>query len=248
MKVLAYLPLHYGKDYLAYSIKSYYQHVDEILICYSPKPSHGHGTNLICPDTEDELVEVASSADPDNKIVWHKGNWNRENEQRNYAHDYAKVKGFDILFNADFDEIWKPELVGLLINETYIRKASKCLIWMKHLWRSFDHICEDAMRQERIYYVKPDKQDLIYSNNGTNDVWHFGYARKPDDIRYKMGIHGHKNEFNKGDWFNNVYMKFPERKNDLHPTCVETWDARPFDKNELPEFMKKHPYYKLPII
>ena len=36
MKVSAYYPIHYGKEYLEASIKSIRDHVDEILILYTP--------------------------------------------------------------------------------------------------------------------------------------------------------------------------------------------------------------------
>lgn len=249
IKTLAYCPLLYGKDYLKQALLSVYEVVDEIVILYTPKPSHGSGTNLICPDTEQELIDIVADIDSEDKIKWIKGNWNAENEQRNYAHTYAKGKGFDILVAVDFDEVWKTEILKELIQLTYDRKASKCLIWMRHLWRSFNYICDDPMRQERLYYLGADKQDLIYAPQPTNQVWHFGYARKLLDIEYKISIHGHSAEWlrPKAAWLIDKYKPFPPTQN-VHPVCENTWHPKPFDKSELPDIMKDHEWYNSEVI
>lgn len=249
MKTLAYIILHYGKDYLPYAIESIYPCVDEILILYTPNPSHGSSTNLTCPDSKQDLLVSLDGIDHQNKISWVEGNWNAENQHRNYAHDYARKSGFDMLLLLDFDEVWDTKLCKELIQLTYERKANKCLIWMRHLWRSFNYICDDGMRQERIYYLGSDKGDLIYAPQPVNQVWHFGYARKPIDIEYKISIHGHSGEWlqSKRGWFDSKYMPWPPVSN-VHPACADTWTPMPFDKTRLPEIMKKHPYYNLEVI
>lgn len=250
MKVLGYIALHYGKDYLAWAIRSMYSNCDQILVLYSPVASHGSSTSLTCPDTEQELIEICANNDPDNKIVWKKGNWRQENEQRNVAHYYGRLHGFHILVCTDADEVWdSSQVLGELINLTYIRKASKCLVWMRHLWRSFNYVCDDPMRQERIYYLGDDRGELIYAPMAFNQVWHFGYARRPADILYKISIHGHSAEWlqPKEQWFHQKYMPFPPA-NDTHPVCKSTWNPQPFDKTKLPELMQSHPWYNKEVI
>lgn len=249
-KVCGYVALHYGKDYLGYAIKSMYDSVDEILILYSPHASHGRQTEMVCPDTLEELLDVIDEADPDVKCKIRSLNWTQENEQRNYAHTYARQQGFDILICTDADEIWRDKkTLDDLIQLTFERKAIKCLVWMRHLWRSFNYICDDPMRQERIYYLGADSRDLIYAEQPYNMVWHFGYARKPSDIQYKISIHGHSAEWlqPKEKWFTNKFMPFPPEQ-DVHPVCKNTWSPKSFNKNELPEIMKSHPWYNLEVI
>lgn len=250
IKTLAYIPLLYGCDYIQYAIRSVYSEVDTILILYSKKPSHGQKNNsLVCPDTKEQLIELISLVDIDCKIIWIDGDWLHENEQRNYAHHYARKEGYNVLVAVDSDEVWKTEMLRDLIKEVYERKASKCLIWMRHLWRSFNYICDDPMRQERIYYIGTDTKDLIYASQPSNQVWHFGYARSFKDIEYKISIHGHSNEWinSKQVWFNEKYKPFPPT-NDVHPTCKDTWQPQLFDKVLLPEIMREHPFYNLKSI
>jgi hypothetical protein len=246
MKAVGYVCLHYGKDYLEYSLRSVYSEFEHIFVLYTPNPSHGHKSRLTCPDTEQELMDICAKVDVDNKISWRVGHWTQENHQRDYAYELAKTYGADILGLIDFDEVWKTEVLRDLIKETYEKKASKCLVWMKHLWRSFDHICEDAMRQERLYYLGKDKQDLIYASQTEPQVWHFGYARMPIDVEYKMSIHGHKSEL-LANWYHNKFLRYPFEE-DSHPTRGANWIPTKFDKTLLPDIMKEHPYYNLPII
>ena len=245
-KVLAYVILHYGADYLKYAIQSVYPVVDEILILYTDKPSHGHETNMVCPDDQETLMEEAHYNDVDSKVVWKNGTYGREGIHRDTAFDYAKQNGFNIVVALDSDEIWKTHILKELIQEVYERKSSKCLIHMRHLWRSFNYICDDPMRQERIYYIGEDKTDLIYAAQPENHVWHFGYARMLRDVEYKISIHGHSNEWilPKDRWFNEKYKPFPPAQ-DVHPTCVNTWNPIPFDRNELPELMRNHPWFEV---
>jgi hypothetical protein len=248
-KTLAYIPLLYGADYIQYAIRSVYSEVDNILILYTPKPSHGTGTELINADTKEQLIDLVAAVDPDNKIIWMQGNWNLENQQRNEAHHYARSNGYNILVAVDTDEIWKTEVLRELIQLTYDRKAAKCLVWMRHLWRSFNYICDDPMRQERIYYIGNDTNDLIYAPHNSNQVWHFGYAREFKQIEYKISIHGHSSVWlaPKEKWFKEKYCAWPPVA-DVHPVCADTWNPKPFDKSELPELMKEHPYYDLEMI
>lgn len=248
MKTLAYIPLLYGKDYIQYAIRSVYSEVDAILILYTDKPSHGTGTGLPCPDTRDELIELCAAVDPNNKIIWMTGNWNLEGQQRNEAHYYAKKHGYDILVAVDADEIWKTEMLRELIQLTFDRKASKCLVWMRHLWRSFNYICDDQMRQERIYYMRDDKKDLIYAPQPINQVWHFGYAQDLKTVEYKISIHGHSAEWilPKERWFTERYCVFPPAEGVyVHPACADVWFPAEFNKEQLPEIMREHPYYNL---
>jgi hypothetical protein len=248
-KVLAYMPLHYGADYLKYAIESVYTAVDEILILYTERPSHGHATDMGCPDTRERLQSEAWSVDAENKVHWYNGIWSREGIHRDTAFDYAKQNGFDIVIALDSDEVWNTSMLKDLIQEVYDRKAEKCLIWMRHLWRSFNYICDDPMRQERIYYIGSDKTDLIYASQPVNQVWHFGYARQFVDVEYKISIHGHSGEWilPKQRWFEEKYKPFPPVQ-DVHPTCVNTWNPVPFDRNELPKLMRSHPWFDLECI
>jgi hypothetical protein len=204
---------------------------------------------MSCSDTRERLQQQAWSNDDKNKVVWHNGVWFRENQHRNAAFDYARKHEFDIVVALDSDEVWNTQYLKELIQEVYEKRSEKCLVWMRHLWRSFNYICDDPMRQERIYYIGPNKTGLIYSDKPTNQVWHFGYARRFEDIEYKISIHGHSKEWilPKQRWFEEKYKPFPPVM-DVHPTCRDTWNPKPFNRNELPELMMDHPWFDKEVI
>ena len=245
IKVLAYCPLAYGKDYLYWAIKAVYPVVDEILLLYSDMSQQR--TKLICPDTEEEIKEQAYQYDPENKIKWTSKDWHVETQQWEEAKIYAIKNGFDVAVWFDFDEIWETEKLAELIKYVYDNPTEQLLCWMRHLWRSFDWICDDAMRQNRMYTLKNKKGSLLYAPLKTNCIWHFGYARKLVDIEYKESIHLHKDEW-RDNWYEEKFKGWKPGIIDTHPTCVGHWNPESVKKGLLPNIMKDHPYYNSKLI
>lgn len=250
MKVAAYYTIHYGVDYLAYSIKSIYDSVDEIFILYSSKPTHARGdsTKFTCPDTREQLMAQALFHDVANKVTWIDGEWWNESEHRSDAFKIARKKNYDILVMVDFDEIWDADILKQLINEVYNDPIYELRIKMRHFWRSFIWTCEDSMTQGRIFNLREPIGAVRYARGFDKDyVWHFGYARSVRDIEYKISIHGHIGEW-KEDWFEKSFKQWEVGMNEVHPTCTGIWYPKEYDKNKMPEFMYKHPYFDLKLI
>lgn len=241
---IAYYPIHYGSDYLGYSIKSIYDHVDQIHILYASQPSHGHGTTLKNPDTLEKIKESSLIfGDPKDKIVWHHGKWPYEGAQRDEVYNIAKKVDADMILAVDADEIWDKDVLDQAIVDSFKNNKRYNLIRMLTFWRCFHKVARDEMLPNRIIMPK-----VAEGNNYlTGRVNHFGYARTVDNIEYKISIHGHKNEWRK-DWID-VYKNWPKsRDTDLHPTCVDFWSLSDFDKSTLPEHMRQHPYYNKELI
>jgi len=100
IKVVGYTALHYGCDYLSYAIRSVINTVSEFHVLYTDKPSHGSRSDAVCPDSEQELHELAWQA-AGSKLRWHYGTWLHEGEQRNSIYDYAP--NADVIICADSD-------------------------------------------------------------------------------------------------------------------------------------------------
>lgn len=242
MKVVAYTPLHYGKEYLEYAVASTADLVDRHIILYSPVPSYGFQTDLPCPDTEEELRDCLSEF---NHIEWHEGRWS------NWQHHWAETNRHlheddDILIAADADEIWDLPSMEKAIKEVY--DADKCRNWkctgFLHFWRSFRWICTDEMAPDRIL-------DLRHSGGydfTSQRIYHFGYAESIETVRYKWTIHLHQMELRSPDWFEETFVGWKPGDEDLHPTVEGIWNPRGFRKESLPLFMRFHPYYDLEVI
>lgn len=242
---IAYYALHYGSDYLGWSVKSIYDYVDKIYILYTNTPSHGHAGNASQnPDNKQKLqASLYMFGDPQNKIVWTEGKWAHEGQQRDSILSIASSINADTILTVDSDEIWRPETVTMAIETAEKGNTRNYCIRMLTFWRSFSWICTDDMLPQRVTCPKRPGGVTYLGDR----VMHFGYARSVQNIAYKITCHGHLNEWRK-DWFDR-FKNWPNSgNNDLHPTCGNTWNAQPYDKNLLPNFLKSHPYFSLNVI
>jgi len=230
--------LHYGKDYLGFAIRSVYDHVDEIVVAYTSKPSHGQDSPGPCSETQAELYEIASKA-AQSKLKWIEGSYDNEGAHRDAAMENC---GGDIILVLDADEIWDGNELSEALEVVKQSNHKEYLANAVHFWRSFNWACKDDMWPVRI--IKPGGKETLYLKQ---KFYHFGYARKPDAVFYKMQIHGHKNEWRK-DWFQKKFLTWDPGDKDVHPTCKNTWTPEPFDKTKLPDFMRAHQYYDMDII
>lgn len=232
MKACAYIPLHYGAEYLAASIKSYQDLVDKIYVLYSSKPTYGHNMHMQCPESEEQLRDIVAGAT--NKAEW--VNVTAHNEGQHRGHIERFSQGYDITLSTDADEVWNTPELEQALKQTYESKFRRHGIdGFINFYKSFDKICLDGFRPIR-----------IYNNHGAGETvikvtcYHFGYCLPESMMRYKWAIHGHHSELRK-NWIEEVYRS--DRESDLHPVAIGLWNAQPFDKNTLPDILKQHPNF-----
>lgn len=237
MRVIGYIPLFYGAEYLEACIKSMQNHVEKIIIVYTDKPSQGHATTIECPESEELLKSIAFKSS--DKIEWHKSNFGSEAEHRNYILKFSD--GYDLVFTLDADEIVDQEDIPNALKLAY--ESDKRHIGFAgfiNFWRSFDYACYDGFIPYRIVNLR--------NHGGTGQVdcrvYHFSTAQNIETIRFKWNVSGHKDELRK-NWIDDIYLKWtPENQfNDLHPVAFGLWNATKFNKELLPEILKLHPNF-----
>jgi hypothetical protein len=249
--IVAFYALHYGSDYLGWSIKSIYDYVDKIYILYSDVPSYGYNTSLKNPDTKEKLIESAHIfGDPQSKIKWIDSKWSSEVQHRLAIHSAASQDDPDVILTVDADEIWQKQTIENTLSTVLSGTSKIYKIKMLTLWRSFSWYTLDNWWPLRVECPKRQGGAQNLFENDDSDiarVLHFGYARSLEDIRYKVSIHGHKGEW-RSDWLDR-YEKWPASgNNDFHPVCANAWNIMPYDKTKLPQIMQLNPYYNLDII
>lgn len=252
-RIVAGYILHYGSDYLPWSVRSVYPFVDRIEVLYSRRPSHGHGTKAVNPETEMQVYEsLFKFGDPDKKIHWNTAD-GFEHEGKHREALMARCMDADLVLISDFDEIWPKELLTDAIPWALANQFWSGLLPFVHFFRSFRWVCRDACQPARLYRPPCFNADAAQRltryvpNCGGKQVFHFGYARSPELIKYKMEIHGHKNEW-RADWYDDKFMKFPNVTADLHPTCLNFWNAEPFDVEALRPYLADHPNFERALI
>lgn len=244
MKVAAFTALHYGSDYLRWALRSVAPFVDEWLVAYSPVGSHGSRTNTPCPDREADLRDIAYAALNGVPLKWYTETWQHEGQQRDSV--FARTDA-DLILVVDADEIWRPEAVQEAIRQGRTMKARNGRVPFEHFWRSFGWVCRDAAQPVRV--IKPSVANDDHYIALPAPVLHFGYARRPSDIYYKIQIHGHRGEWRQ-EWFVEKYLAWtPETGpfDDLHPTNHDYWTAKPYTQ-QLPAVLHDHPFFSAEVI
>lgn len=243
MKTAGLCILHYGEVYLSYTIKSIYNIVDEIVIVYTPFPSFSYNTSLVCPDKKENLHLLTCLEDKAKKITWIEKSFKNQSEHRAFAYNLCKQKGADIIVVFDSDEIYdNPDYLIEAVNYSYKNNVS-LQIRMRHFYRSFNEICTDYQRQNRILNINMPNQFVLYDKDIMID--HFGYAQPEDIITYKIAIHGDQSEFRKDfNWLEDKFLKYKQGvTKDCHPVIKDMWNPEPFTKTLLPEILHEHPFF-----
>jgi len=255
MKTIAYYALHYGSEYLAWSVRSIQHCVDEIHFLYTDKPSFGVATTLVCPDTEERLIQEAHrfvAPGQHDKLFWHRVKAHGEGHHRDQLRTLAKDA--QIVVHVDADEVWDEHALMSAIAATRGTSHWSLRARFLHFWRSFKWVCTDAAMPERFFnwqnskhlgagYLSPFLQPV--------PVLHFGYAQSEALMRYKWQIHGHQAELRPG-WFETQFLGWHPGDGDVHPTCRDGfWTPRETSDDEraiLHNVLGDHPYFDLPII
>lgn len=246
MKVLGFLPIHYGKEYLKECLLSIRDSVDAMVVSYVYNPSHGHNTELICPDNVNEIHSICTEI-LGSKLIWDEAqNYSAENIHRQVAHRYAK--GYDLILSIDADEVFEPTEIKQALEYAYHHPQRYFGIkGYINFWRSFNWACYDGFRPIRI-------ENLRNHNSYQNlecplTIYHFSTAQSGAIMRYKYSCFGHANEI-KPNYLEEVFFKWTPNNNfgDLHPVSINLWNAVQFDKTKLPEFLKQHPNYNKDLI
>lgn len=256
MKVIAYVPSHYGIEYLEASIKSIDDHVDKIVILYTEFPSYGHASKFSCPEKESDLRDLAFASS--NKIEWVRLNYtdgngrkiitvHNEGQHRDYA--FRFTDGYDVMLTLDTDEIWEPSVL-----EETIKTASETdaryigIDGFVGFWRDFDHVVIDWFHPVRIHNLRSQNRA---QKDIKSTIYHMGYAQSREIMDYKFQVHGHKSEI-KSNYLEKKFYPWHSIGCGiewLHPASTTIWqDAEKYDKNQLPELLKQHPNFNKKLI
>lgn len=243
MKIIAYTALRYGKDYYDAAIRSIIDAVDEYHVLYAVNPSHGHWSDVPCPETEDELRAIAEHR-AGSKLRWHRGHWAYEGQQRESIHQYAPDA--DVILVLDADEVWGDGLAQDAVDFALRSEYREIRMPFIHLWRSFRRgFAHDPAYPVRV--VNPNRPKSETTMPTDKRIWHFGYAQREEIIAYKIKIHGHLGEFRRDiNWLEDVFLA--NRQHDCHIVGSEYWYCEDIDLSKIPTVLLDHPYYNLEVI
>jgi hypothetical protein len=248
MKKIACYTLHYGKEYLAWSIRSVQDAVDEIHILYSPTPSFGGKTILRCPETEKALYNEAHRF-AKKPVLWHRGSWKNEGEHRAEISNIAKKHNTELILIVDADEIWDTETAKTCLQTVWnFNAAHSTRVNFVHFYMSFNWVCYEPAMPIRIIDTR-QKSGCEWPKTWCIDgqafpVLHFGYAQSSKITAYKHIIHGHRAHI-RPEWWNDKFINWKPGVNDVNP-FGNSWNPQPVHeplKSKIKELMYDHPYF-----
>jgi len=246
-KILGFMTIHYGMDYLRESLLSIRDHVDKIVVAYTKNPSHGYRSNQICPDSSFDIHKTCLEVLGADKLIWYpEESYSNEAAHRDQRYTYAE--GYDLILTIDADEVFKEEEINNAIQ--YALNDHARYFGIKgyvNFFRSFSWACYDGFRPIRIENLR--NHNHIQNLECPLTIYHFSTAQREEIMRYKYSIFGHASEI-KPNWLNEVFYKWSPENNiqDLHPVSIGLWNAVPFDKETLPKYLKDHPNFNKEII
>lgn len=252
----AYYLLHYGIDYLAWSVRSIQEHVDAIHFFYCSQPWMGMESSNPCPESEERLrAEVDRVAKK--PVVWHRVPRVPEGKMRDDAAETVMRDGAKVVLVVDADELWDPDTVKAQLDAAEASPERNTLNPFAHFWRSFRWVCQDPARPPRV--LKRGGTNAVRYADQPIPVLHFGYAQREEIIRYKIPIHGHRGEWREG-WLKEKFLAWTPQSNmvDVHPTCGWNpsfgdyfWTPRPVPPAlaaVVEKVLGDHPYRDLEVI
>jgi hypothetical protein len=246
MRVIGFMHLHYGKEYLRESLLSIRDHVERMVVAYSYNPSHGNHTYMKNPDTVDELFKICSEV-LGSKLIWDEAHsYTREWLHRSVIYKYSN--DYDIILSIDADEIFEPTEIEIALKYAYTHNERYYGIkGYLNFWRSFNWICLDYFRPYRIENLKRNNSDR--NTECPLTIYHFSTAQSRALMEYKYSCFWHSNEIRE-NYLSEIYDKWTPENNfgDLHPVSLNLWNAIPYDKNKLPKFMHSHPNFHKELI
>lgn len=240
-RVIGFLPIHYGVEYLPQCLMSIKAHVEKMHISYSRNPSHSFQSGEVCPDKEEDILKICQEVLGD-KLIWDSTH-SFPNEASHREQRFKYADGMDIILSIDADEVFVgvPEAIEYAMSHP---ERHFGLTGYVNFWRNFNWCNRDGFRPIRLEKIRSDNQ--LQNIECPMTVYHFSTCQREAVMRYKNKVFGHASEI-RPNWFEEVYLAWNPETNipqHLHPVSLGVWgSAEPFDKNTLPEMLKNHPNF-----
>lgn len=244
MKIDALTRLHYGAPFLDAVIRSTEGLAEHHWIVYTETHNFPGNPTMPCPDTRDQLYEIARIAGGD-RLRW------LDHPAPGVGVVLGEHHEIDAMLELDGDEPIHQDLAADIRRKLESGELNhrRYRIPMCHHWRSFKYVCYDGQWPVRLYLPHAEVDDVAWYDRMVPEryIHHMGYVQPRAHMIYKWMLSIHKAEL-RPEWFTEIYDKFPERLTDLHPVSKDFWNAEPINMSELPACLITHPYRELEMV
>ena len=243
-KVLGFMPIYYAGSYLKEALLSVRDHVDKMVVAYTRKPSQGFNVDVVCPDTEESILFTCQEVLGE-KLIWEPAmSYPSESHHREVRYKHAE--NYDLILSVDTDEV----MLGLEEALNYAATSTSRYYGIDgyvNFFRSHEWCCLDGFRPIRI--------ENLHANNTGQDlnckmrILHFSLCQSEAIMRLKYKTFGHASEI-RPNYLEEIFYKWSPTNNipDLHPVALGLWNAIPYDKDAMPDYLKEHVNHNKEII
>ena len=277
MKITAVFCVYNEQEYLEYALKSILPGVDRVILCLGLAPYNAYNPKareVSRADQTEALVDEWAKKEPRLTVV--KGIWSSEVEHREAGLKLCLEDGTDYYWLIDGDEVYREDHLRNIRQELEKHPEVGTFIIKCHIfWRSFSYRIpaqEMSWRPRRIFKMTRQRGILgigfphrlrFVGQNEMNSIgpvveippdravfYHFSYARSAKAMEDKFRTFSHAHEIPQA-WIDNVWKKWPDRREmpNIHPVDPPKFPrALHQPPDDLPEVMRRHPYYGLDII
>lgn len=271
MSITALIMTFNGMEYLPYALQSIYNFADEIIICdgiihrFNLQNIQNCKANGGSVDKTDNFIK--NFKDKDKKIKYKVGEWEYEKQKRQYMLNQARC---DWIMTVDTDEVYKSEQLKFISQLIKERKDLKA-IWLNHyrfcldfqhcyrwgsnvfqkrfagcklyglrdIWFHKNKVFKYPFHESKNITRKEFDKSLVFPNENIISCYHYSNVCTKEKAEKKRAIAeglGHNISKWWEDWFGVGISKdeYYRRRNIFE------------FKEEHPEIMKKHSYYKNP--
>ena len=162
------------------------------------------------------------------------GAWKNQAEQFNWGLRALNAKGFKWAIICDADEYYQPISIKIILEEIkkFDREGQIRTPWMEVYWKLPIFRISNKQTDTPVIAIKTDQ---IFSNKRTPSLseyglssamlHHFSYVRSDEEMLKKIESFEHSNEFNKMEWYENVWKQWTPTMRNLHPVVPSQFNC-----------------------
>lgn len=212
------------------------------------------------------------------KITLVKGTWDSELEHRNAGVQLCRRTGMQYYFLVDGDEVYRRDHLDRLREDIRRHpRVGQFIIKCDTFWRSFRYripASQLSWMPRRVFKLTswsrlgkstiPLPRPARFTGNNKTDSWgsvyhippervifyHFSYARRPEKMYEKLRTFSHAHEI-PTTWYERVWTAWAQDRGmtNLNPVDPPKFPQAVYqDPSDLPEILRRHPYYAQEVI
>ena len=209
------------------------------LILVSKKPWRGN-------HIMDETWVLAKTYNQNGEVIIDE--WPGQAEQFNYGLELLESEGIDWALIVDADEFYTPEDIGRLVGQ--IRNTDYDAILATHMdvyWKTPEYkVIPDqndmpviAIKTSKRFKNKREVEDTVITTNAHRAVTlhHLSYVRTDKGMKKKIDSFEHSGEFDREQWYNDVWIWWNPDAKFLHPTVPPKFEQALY--NPIPDELQR---------